>query len=140
MQEFEKRVASFQRPPPHHPVENALTRRIFWPDEEAPARCSFANCNALLDRCMPRARSVDIAASASYLNALVECALLSVIVVRHVRSDQQKHRDVDWPFGAVEKCMFRMPALLSAQNAHNVFTIIDHMPLVTWLKVLRRTN
>ena len=51
-------------------------RHIFLPDEEVPARCSFANCGAPLDRRMPRARSVEIAVSTSYLNALVECASL----------------------------------------------------------------
>ena len=58
-------------------------RRIFLPDEEAPARCSFADCNAPLDRRMPNARSVDIDVDASYLNALVECASLYAAVAIH---------------------------------------------------------
>ena len=64
---------------PRDPVSNALMRRIFLPDENAPTHCSFDNCNAPLDRCMPKVRSVNIAVSASYLNALVECVLLCLL-------------------------------------------------------------
>ena len=112
-------------------------RHIFLPDEEMPARCSFGNCNAPLDRCMPNARSVDIEVGNAYLNALVECeSLCSYVTIPDASSDQLSHPDADWPFRAVEICEFSMPSLPSAQSAHNIFTIVDHMPLVTTLTVL----
>ena len=85
---------------------------------------------------MPKARSVNIAANASSLNALVECAsLCSCVTIRRASSDQHNHPDVDWPFKAAEACVVRMPPFPPAQNAHNVFAIVDHMPLVTSLTV-----
>ena len=74
--ELQKRVMFFKWALPERRIDNALMRRIFWPDEEAPARCSFANCNAPLDRCMPKVRSVAVEIGVSYLNALVECTSL----------------------------------------------------------------
>ena len=116
-------------------------RRIFRPDEEAPARCSFAACNTPLDRCTPKARSVDIEVGASYLNALVECASLCWHVeIPHVSSDQQNHPDADWPFTAVETCAFSMPPFPPVQNAHSVFAIVDNMPLLTALTVPQSIN
>ena len=55
--------------------------------------------------------------------------------IRRTRSDQHKHTDADWPLRAVETCTFSMPPLPPARNAHNVFAIVDHMPLVTTLNV-----
>ena len=122
---------------PELPVDNALMLRIFRPDEEAPTRCSFVNCNAPLDRCMSKARSVDIQVGASYLNALVECtSFYPPFTIRHSCLDQQNHPDADWPFRAVETCTFRMPPFPPAQNARSVFAIVDHMPFVTSLTVL----
>ena len=70
-----KKSLIFQWTLPDLPVDNALMRSIFLPDENVPARCSFDNCNAPLDRCMPQARSILIDVTASYLNTMVECVL-----------------------------------------------------------------
>ena len=80
MQEFETRAVFFQWLFPNYLIANTFMRRIFLPDKVAPARCSFADCNAPLDRCMPNARSVDIEVGAAHLNALVECASLCVAI------------------------------------------------------------
>ena len=137
----EERVVFFQLSLPDYPVDNALMRRIFLPDEEVSARCSFANCDVPLDRCMPKARSAEVAVSALYLNALIECVLLGrSLATRHVSSDQHKHPDADWPFRAVKTCEFRMPALPLGRNTHNIFAIVDHMPLLTSLTVLQSAN
>ena len=139
MREFEKGVVFFQWPSPDLPVFNALMRRVFLPDEVAPTHCSFGNCGAPLDRCMPKARSVDIVVNASYLNTLVECTLLCrPLAIQRVSSDQQNHPDADWPFGAVETCTFRMSSSPPTYNVHNVFAIVDHMPRLTTLMVLNR--
>ena len=78
-----KRVALFQLLVSNHPFANAFIQRIFRPDAEAPARCSFANCNAPLDRRMPKARSIDIDVGASHLDALVECTSLCLCVAMY---------------------------------------------------------
>ena len=54
--------------------------------------------------------------------------------------DQQRHPDADWPFSAAETCAFRVPVFHPVRGAHDIFAIADHMPLLTTLKVLRRTD
>ena len=102
MQQLHKRVTFFEVPLPELPIDNTLMRRIFRPDEEAPARCSFANCDAPLDRCMPKVRSVEIDVSATYLNALVECALLcsSRLTIPHALL--QINNNIPTPIGLSE--------------------------------------
>jgi hypothetical protein len=141
MQQFEERVAFLQWHWPNYRFANSLMRRIFLPDKEAPTRCSFANCNAPLDRRMPNARGVCIEVGASHINALVECTSLCLrAAIPFTCSDQQKHPDADWPFIAAETCTFTIPSFSSIKSAYDIFAIVDHMPLLTVLQVLERVN